>query len=342
MAAESCDLQPAGPAARMTADPSMVNRCVWWVMLSAAAASACGPSELPREGATRPAEVGYQASQLTSLREEGRAAYERHCLGCHGANGDGAGEAARFLDPKPRNFVEADYKFSSTRSGELPTDADLTRTIKEGLRGSAMPTWNLLPDRTVQALVVYIKTFSPKWRDLGPSAPVPFVEDPYRINPDKAAATARGEAVYHGFAGCWNCHPSYVPESRLREYLTEFGSDATEVLRADLAHAVGKENARGEMVYPPDFLRDFVRAGADADDIYRSVAAGITGTAMPTWVDSMDVPAPVAGAPPIVERADLWAVAYYVQSLVLKRPAKLGEGQVEVRPRPRMIGASAP
>jgi mono/diheme cytochrome c family protein len=321
----------------------MVRRRVLWetvaVTLAVAFATACGPSELPRQGAARPVEVGYQSSELTALRDEGRTAYERHCQGCHGAKGDGAGEAARFLDPKPRNFIEADFKFSSTRSGELPTDADLVRSIKKGLRGSAMPTWSLLPDRTVDALVVYIKTFSPKWHDLGPSAPVPVVEDPYRINPDKSAAIARGEALYHGFAGCWNCHPSYVPEPRLREHLASFGNDATEVLRADLPHAVGKENGRGEMVYPPDFLRDFVRAGAGAEDIYRAVAAGITGTAMPTWVDSMDVPGASPGAPPVVERADLWAVSYYVQSLVLKRPAKLLDTQIDVRPRPRVIAS---
>lgn len=315
----------------------MVCRGAWWGTVAVAAAMGCGPSELPRQGAARPAEVGYQSSELTSLRDEGRAAYGRHCQGCHGTKGDGAGEAARFLDPKPRNFIEADFKFSSTRSGELPTDGDLVRSIKNGLRGSAMPTWNLLPDRTVDALVAYIKTFSPKWHDLGPSAPVPVVEDPYRTNPDKSAAIARGEALYHGFAGCWNCHPSYVPEPRLREHLASFGNDATEVLRADLPHAVGKENGRGDMVYPPDFLRDFVRAGAGAEDIYRAVAAGITGTAMPTWVDSMDVPGASPGAPPVVERADLWAVSYYVQSLVLKRPAKLSDTQIDVRPRPRAI-----
>lgn len=299
---------------------------------------ACGSNrELPQSGNGRPADVGYQTSQLTSLREEGRAAYARHCSGCHGANGDGAGEAARFLDPKPRNFVEADFKFSSTRSGELPTDADLARTIKKGLRGSAMPSWHLLPDRTVDALIVYLKTFSPKWADLGPSAPIPFVEDPYRSHPDKSQAVARGEAVYHGFAGCWNCHPAYVAEPKLREYLSSFGNPADEVLRPDLAHAAGKENPRGEMVYPPDFARDFVRGGADAEDLYRSIAAGITGTAMPTWVDSMEVPSATPGAPPVVERADLWAVAYYVQRLIARRPPRLAEGQFDVRSRPRVI-----
>lgn len=310
--------------------------------MAVAAATACGPSELPRGGAGRPVEVSYQSSELAALRDEGRAAYERYCQGCHGATGDGAGEAARFLDPKPRNFVEADFKFSSTRSGELPTDADLARSITKGLRGSAMPTWNLLPDRTVDALVVYIKTFSPKWHDLGPSAPVPVVEDPYRTNNDKSAAVARGEAVYHGFAGCWNCHPSYVPEPRLREYLASFGNDAHDTLRADLPHAIGKANGRGEMVYPPDFLRDFVRAGSHAEDIYRAVAAGITGTAMPTWVDSMDVPGASPGAPPVVERADLWALSYYVRSLVLKRPAKFRESQIDVRPRPRIVASPSP
>ena len=30
--------------------------------------------------------------------------YRRYCVGCHGDEGDGEGENAQWIDPKPRNF----------------------------------------------------------------------------------------------------------------------------------------------------------------------------------------------------------------------------------------------
>jgi len=272
-----------------------------------------------------------------SLVDEGKANYQTYCIGCHGPNGDGTGEAAVFLGPKPRNFVLANFKFSSTRSGQLPTDEDLRRTIRNGLRGSAMPSFNLLPERAIESLVAYIKTFSPKWRDEAPSAAIPVVEDPYRSLEDKSEAVRRGERVYHGYAICWSCHPSYLPEPAINEAIVSFGSPPREGFRPNLHQSEGKASAEGEILYPPDFRRDYVRSGVRVDDLYRSIAAGITGTAMPTWVDSIDIPGDKPGSPPLVSKADLWAMAYYVQHLIGERPPLLTPGQFEVRNRARPI-----
>ena len=285
---------------------------------------------------SRASEFGFQTSVRTSLIEEGRSAYGNYCVGCHGENGDGNGEAARFLDPRPRNFQIANFKFSSTRSGQLPTDQDLERTITEGLKGSAMPGWDLLPTRTVTALIAYLKTFSPKWTERQPAPAIPQVTDPYRSKADKSAAIARGEAVYHGFASCWSCHPTYVSGEKINEYRAGMESAPSAGFRPNLHEGDGKRNVEGEMVYPPDFTRDFLRAGADVNDLYRSIAAGISGTAMPTWVDSMEIPSE-DGSRMLIESADMWAMAYYVQSLVLQRPAKLTENAFAVRSRPQKI-----
>lgn len=284
--------------------------------------------------------VGEPVSDTQTLEQQltyGKETYEQLCIGCHGPKGDGNGEAARFLDPKPRNFQLAYFKFSSTRSGELPTDADLKRTIKYGLKGSAMPAFEFLPDQKVEALIAYVKTFSPKWHERGTGTPIPFVADPYRAADDKSEAIARGEKIYHGYATCWTCHPSYVSGDKINQYRKELGLSTYEQFRDDIQHSVGKANVEGWLIYPPNFHRDFVRSGADIDSLYRSVAAGITGTAMPTWVDSMKLDADEPGEPPLVTQTDLWAVAYYVQSLLRERPNKLGDGQVVVRDRPRTI-----
>lgn len=314
----------------------MRGSCLVVVAGALLGAVAC-TSEQPDIDLSKPGEGVVRPTVPESLLAEGRLAYERYCVGCHGPNGDGNGPAARFLHPRPRNLQLGNFKFSSTRAGQLPTDEDLKRTLRSGLKGSAMPSFNLLPEPTIEALVAYLKTFSPKWQERGPGEPIPFVPDPYRTQRDKSAAVARGEAVYHGYATCWSCHPAYVPEEKINEYLETFGSPARAGFRPNLEQSVGKANTEGELIFPPDFRRDFVRAGADVTVLYRSIAAGITGTAMPTWVDSIHLPGANPGDPPIASHEDIWAMAYYVQQLVAQRPARLGEGQFVVRDRKQRI-----
>lgn len=304
-------------------------------------AAVLGCDARPESDLSRPADFGFQVPVGTTLVEEGRAAYQTYCIGCHGATGNGLGVASPFLRPKPRNFRLANFRFSSTRSGQLPTDDDLRRTIRNGLRGSAMPEFRWLPDRTIDSLIAYIKTFSPKWKQRGPGEPIPIVEDPYRRMADKTPAIERGEKVYHGLTGCWNCHPAYVSPEKISEYLVAFGGQPRTNFRHDLDQSVGKPNSEGEVVYPPDFRRDFVRSGMRVEDLYRSIGAGITGTAMPTWVDSIEIPGDKPGEPPISTRADLWAMAYYVQHLIAQRPPRLTEAEVVVRDRPMVINLHA-
>lgn len=317
---------------------------IWCCWLAVTLVAGCSPAPSVRTAATpastRDGASNVHASELSpTLLGEGKLAYERYCVGCHGENGDGRGEAARFLNPRPRNFVLGNFKFSSTRAGQLPTDADLMRTIRNGLRGSSMPSFNLLPDRTVEALVAYVKTFSTKWMQKQAGVPIALLEDPYSRSTDKSEAIARGEAVYHGYSTCWTCHPAYVPESKINEYLVAFENSPRTGFRPGLFESEGKDNTEGDLIYPPDFKRDFVRAGKSVNDLYRSIAAGITGTAMPTWIDSMHFPSKQAGAPPIAEQTDLWAMAYYVHHLIEQRPARLAEKQFEPRDRPQTIYA---
>src|SRR5260370_18024948 len=71
----------------------------------------------------------------------GKVVYQKWCAGCHGDNGAGDGVAAHRMIPPPRDFTGAIYQIRTTASGQLPTDADLTRSIDEGLGGTPMPGW---------------------------------------------------------------------------------------------------------------------------------------------------------------------------------------------------------
>ena len=46
--------------------------------------------------------------------------FRRHCAGCHGISGDGAGPAAAVLDPYPRDFRNGVFKYTSTAGGAKP------------------------------------------------------------------------------------------------------------------------------------------------------------------------------------------------------------------------------
>ncbi len=57
--------------------------------------------------------LGIAAAGCQSLSPEsvasGRAVYAQHCVACHGPAGDGQGEAAYLLYPRPRDFVSGGF-----------------------------------------------------------------------------------------------------------------------------------------------------------------------------------------------------------------------------------------
>jgi len=77
------------------------------------------------------AKDGFNASQ-----QRGHGLYLRYCVGCHGVYGDGNGEHAAYIDPKPRDFVAATFKCRSTPTGTLPLDSDLLHVLTTGVEAS--------------------------------------------------------------------------------------------------------------------------------------------------------------------------------------------------------------
>lgn len=242
-----------------------------------------------------------------------------YCIGCHGPLGDGHGPAARFLSPPPRDFRQGKFKFSSRRAGEPPTDDDLRRTITQGLHGTAMPGWALLDPHTVNALVDHVKSFATIGRERVTSPPIRLDDDPFRSGDERERAVARGAVIYHGFATCWTCHPSYVDRATLNQHLIAMENPPRDTFRDDLSLSVVTPDANGTVNIAPDFLRDGVRAGSDVKSLYRAIAGGITGTSMPTWIDAMEVP-PSPDGHPLVTPHDLWTMAHYVHHLIQQRP----------------------
>jgi mono/diheme cytochrome c family protein len=82
--------------------------------------------------------------------------YREHCVHCHGISGDGRGPTAAFLNPYPRDYRPGKFKFKSTPKGVPPAMHDLEVILKNGIQGTAMPSFKLLAEDEVQALSQYV------------------------------------------------------------------------------------------------------------------------------------------------------------------------------------------
>lgn len=261
----------------------------------------------------------------------GYAVYMHYCASCHGEQGDGQGPAGRGMRPVPRSFRQGLFKFGGVAAGELPADDALKRTLRRGLHGTPMFAWDV-PDADMDAVIQYLKTFSPRWKDEAPGQPVTPTPDPWKGR--EAEAVERGKVVYHvagaGNAGCASCHVAYLPRAELAALMEKSLGRKVDLSRVDpytaqprdSEHAIAVD-AKGEptqtaKVLPPDFLFHPLRtvwpegttvegtpytAERQREDLYRVIASGVGGAAMPTW----------KGAIP---EENLWALAYYVQTLV--------------------------
>ena len=296
---------------------------------------ACAPSP---PSFHEPMALGGQTVSAATLNA-GREAYSFYCQACHGGDGDGRGPAAVELETPPRDFRTATYKFAAVKPGFLPPDSELERIVKTGLNGTAMLHWDV-PDAVLSDIIQYIKTFSPPgdgWRDPDAEIGEPIVgaDDPWGDG-RRDAAVARGREVYHGTATCYTCHPAYATVAEINRYreaiqqppLTSLRPKAwipepkeTTAFTAPLAGDPACERTRdcgsGQVcrlgrcertlwLLPPDFTLNLSRTGTAPADLYRVIAAGIPGTAMPTW----------EGAIP---GEDIWAMAYFVDHLAQMR-----------------------
>jgi DMSO reductase family type II enzyme heme b subunit len=129
----------------------------------------------------------------------GKAVYELRCAGCHGVKGDGKGPAAEVLLPRPRDFTSGIYKIRTTEN-KTPADRDLFRIITEGMPGTSMPGWGVLPERDRWNLVAYIKTFAgDKLKE-----PPKKLELPKEVSSSEASIK-RGRETYEAIE-CHKCH----------------------------------------------------------------------------------------------------------------------------------------
>ena len=204
------------------------------------------------------------AARLAVAEQRGRSIYRRRCATCHGLAGDSRGPAARFLEVMPRDFTAGAYKWRTTTSGELPTAADLMRTVRRGAPGTVMPSWEgRLSLRDIWAVVQYLKTLSARFREEPTVAPLPM---PTSVPTFDDASRRRGRLVYV-LLQCWTCH----------------GTSG----RGDGPAASTLRDDSGLRAIAYDFTSGQMRGGARPIDIYRTFATGVNGTPMPSYDEAL-------------------------------------------------------
>jgi mono/diheme cytochrome c family protein len=118
------------------------------------------PFALPETGLDQ-RKLAMAAGPVWSDEQGGKhGLYRRHCAHCHGISGDGRGPTAGILNPYPRDYRRGVFKFKSTYTAAQPTDDDLRRVVHDGVPGTAMPAFALLPRDEIDALVEYVKYLS--------------------------------------------------------------------------------------------------------------------------------------------------------------------------------------
>lgn len=223
--------------------------------------------------------------------KHGAEVYRNNCQQCHGVSGDGAGPAAEYLSPRPRDYRRGIFKFTSTPYGYKPRREDLLRTISRGIVGTSMPSFRRLPKRDLEDVVDYVlalthrgeletrlvaqaqgddeitdeaadevaQSIVDQWHSAGDNVVEPVSKMP-PITPESIAA---GAAIFQK-RECVKCH----------------GANGRGGLAGNIE--VGQD-AWGHKGAAADLTSGMLRGGQNPLDVYRRIYAGINGTPMPAF-----------------------------------------------------------
>lgn len=210
--------------------------------------------------------------------DRGKVLYDKWCAQCHGYKGDAKGYATDLVFPKPRDFTRGTYKFKSTASGEPPVDADIIRTIRNGNPGTSMPPWKRFSDAEVKALADYLKKFSPdSFETKGTPVKVG------KPSAGKEKLIAEGKQMYEK-GKCWECHGKEGRGDGEKGWQEKFKDDW------------------GDKIYPADQTSPWeYRNGSELNDVFITITAGLDGTPMTSYGDTLS-------------DEQRWALAYFVKS----------------------------
>jgi mono/diheme cytochrome c family protein len=271
-----------------------------------------------------------QLSQDLQLDEEtlalGSSLYRHQCLHCHGLTGDGRGPTAPWVNPHPRDYRLGRFKYTSSSQEEgkrKPRREDLVRTVREGIEGSSMPSFRLLPDNDLEALASYVIHLSLRGR---------AEYDVMKVALSPEGLDQSVDATVMEFltleAGQWldaqapksliqpGPHPNVASEQEMKESIARgFGLFVRKNPEGNNKAAgclgchtdFGRQSAYkydvwGTIVRPVDLTTGIYHGGRRPIDLYWRIYSGINGANMPASKENL-------------ESKDIWDLVNFLQVL---------------------------
>jgi mono/diheme cytochrome c family protein len=281
-------------------------------------------------------DVAQTAGVQTRRLAQGAKLYRLHCMHCHGLSGDGLGPTAPYLFPKPRDYRKGIFKFTSTErlNNAKPTRDDLRRILHLGVVGTAMPSFAVLPEDELEAMIDYVIHLSIRgeaeallvsavvdedlsgddladraaedldfiassWRDAEEKVVEPAVPEPKLTE----SSIERGRQIFLNDkrVECWSCHG-------------KTGRGDGPSVAKDPNTGLPMQDDWKNRIQPANLTLGLYRGGRRPLDLYRRVHAGIKGTPMPEF-------AGVFRENP----EDLWHVVHFVQAMPYMQLAEPAE-----------------
>lgn len=286
-----------------------------------------------------------------AVLSHGRLLYAEHCQHCHGVSGDGDGPTAKYLDPRPRDYRDAKFKFTSTPYTHPPARDDLARIIENGIPGTYMPSFKLLTPEEMSSLVEYVRFLTMRGQseqllinELAGKSSVSteavkelseFLDGEAEaviasywqqaelpetaIMPETARPEPTPESIAKGRelflsakAKCSDCHGKMALGDGFQTLQVEEAKGFTEP---------GLHDDWGHIVTPRNLRSGIYRGGRRPLDLYRRIAAGIKGTPMNGFKTNL------YDTEGDRKDEDVWHVVNYVLSLPYEmRPVGTGVG----------------
>jgi mono/diheme cytochrome c family protein len=244
--------------------------------------------------------LGLTADKLA----DGGRLFRHQCQQCHNLAGDGRGPAS-LVTPFPRDFRRGEFKFTSTGMSK-PRRADILRTLAEGLKGTAMPSFSLLPEENRDLLARYatylsirgqveyqtlaaalgggseitdvsgfaasqLRAIIAEW-EKAENAPAPAGIAPEPDDGEPGTSPAHAEAVRRGY----KLFIAKADNSCITCH-AEFGRKP--VLRYDVWGTVAK---------PADFTATTLKGGKRPEDVFARIRGGIAAVGMPAHPELTD------------------------------------------------------
>ncbi len=228
---------------------------------------------------------------------EGHALFMAHCAPCHGVTGRGNGPAAIALTVAPRDFLRERFRYVSTLNG-VPTDEDLSDSIRNGRRFGEMPAGPQLTDDEVRVLIDYVREIQrlgwledlrKEFADDDDTSPEEIEEISHiRVEPRDAIQVRRpapsfqrktetGRELYT--ANCASCHGLSGRGDGMAKPLDE----------------------QGRPISVRDLTSGEFRGGTKIEEIFKRIRCGVPGTPMSAAVALSD--------------EEVWQLVYYVRYL---------------------------